>query len=309
MNDSPVRKKWPAWTLLLWLLPAAAVVYALTSRGGGGSGSKSGDDVVFDPTGVPELTLKGLIPDGSSSWTELTVSAAPGRDEKMVAHGKELFAKACAACHGDDGKGEGPLAVRLDLVPRPANFTIPIRSIKLRSTRAGTLPLDADLFRSITRGLPGTAMLSFRNFNETDRWALVQYVKEFWINDTRWAAAQPLEIVKKPPRNAELLEIGRREYTKWCQNCHGVDGTGGTSMAYQVERTYPAVRFARSHGTFLLRGPREEDLALTLLAGSSGTSPMMSFLPTFFENEAVGVGDKRLWGTVFYTRELIEARK
>src|SRR5204863_3211821 len=107
--------------------------------------------------------------DGSTSWTEVRVPAVPASDDKTLAQGKELYTKACAACHGDDGKGEGPLVARLDkepgkeIVPRPANFTLPIRSIKLRSTRAGTLPLDEDLFRSISRGLPGTAMLSFRN--------------------------------------------------------------------------------------------------------------------------------------------------
>src|ERR1043165_3942398 len=236
MKDSP-RRKWPAWTLVLWLLPVVAlVVYTVTSMGGGGGEPKSGSESVFDPTNVPELQLKGVIPEGASSWTELKLSAAPELDDKMRAQGKELYAKACAACHGDDGKGEGPLTARLDLVPRPPNCTIPIRSIKLRSTRAGTLPLDEDLFRSITRGLPGTAMLSFRNLTDTERWSLVEHIKKFWANDKRWAAAQPVQLFKKLPRSAELLEIGKQQYKTYCRNCHGEEGLGGTSVAYQAER-------------------------------------------------------------------------
>ncbi len=101
--------------------------------------------------------------DSAASWSDVAVPPCPPINAKFQARGKELYAKACAACHGDDGLGEGPVATRLNLNSHPANFTKPVASIKIRSTQPGTLPEDEDLFRTLTRGLPGTAMLSFRN--------------------------------------------------------------------------------------------------------------------------------------------------
>lgn len=307
MDESiPPKKFLPAWTFALLLLPVAALLGYTFLTGGKSAGS--GEDFIFDPAGVPELLLKGAQPDVASSWSELTVPPSPPRDEKLLARGKDLYAKACAACHGGDGNGAGPLVTRLDLNPRPANFTLPVRFIKLRSTAAGTLPLDEDLFRSITRGLPGTAMLSFRSLQDDERWALVHYIKEFWAGDTRWPAPKPLELPKQLPRNAELLEFGRKEFATYCHNCHGDDGTGEIAQAYPYHRQYSAIQMARGGGKLLLRGHREKDIALTLLAGSSGSSPMMSFITTFYENQPQETGDKRLWGTVYYTHSLIEAQ-
>jgi mono/diheme cytochrome c family protein len=37
--------------------------------------------------------------------------------------GKQLFSVKCAACHGENGKGDGPLASNFD--PRPRDFALP----------------------------------------------------------------------------------------------------------------------------------------------------------------------------------------
>jgi mono/diheme cytochrome c family protein len=305
MNETiPPKKLLPTWTFALLLLPVVALLgYTFFFSYG------KSEDLVFDPANVPELQIKGAQTDTASSWSELSVPPAPPSNEKSRARGKEVYTKACAACHGDDGKGEGPLVAKLDLNPRPANFTLPVRFIKLRSTERDTLPLDEDLFRSITRGLPGTAMLSFRQLSDEERWALVEYIKQFWSGDKRWTAPKPLAIPNRLPQSPELLDYGRKEFATYCRNCHGDDGTGETAGAYAFHRQYPAIRLAHSGGKFLLRGNREKDIALTLLAGSSGASPMMSFITTFYENQPREIGDKRLWGTVYYTRKLIEAQK
>ncbi|HLX63063.1 MAG TPA: cytochrome c [Planctomycetota bacterium] len=303
-ETGPAKKMLPTWTFALLLLPVVALLgYTFFFSQG------KSNDFVFDPANVAELQIKGAQSDTASSWSELSVPPEPASDAKLLARGKELYTKACAACHGDDGKGEGPLVVKLDLNPRPANFTLPVRFIKLRSTEAGTLPLDEDLFRSVTRGLPGTAMLSFRALSDDERWALVEYVKQFWSGDKRWPAPKPLAIPKQIPESPELLEFGRKEFTTYCRNCHGDDGTGEAAQAFPFHRQYPAIRMTHSGGKFLARGSSEKDLALTLLAGSSGSSPMMSFITTFYENLPRETGDKRLWGTVYYTRKLIEAQK
>jgi mono/diheme cytochrome c family protein len=56
----------------------------------------------------------------------------------------EVFSKQCAACHGAEGKGDGPAAVAFN--PRPADFMNP----ELFRTRT-----DADLAKSITEGVRG----------------------------------------------------------------------------------------------------------------------------------------------------------
>lgn len=45
------------------------------------------------------------------------------KDQTMVGkdEGKELFVKYCASCHGETGKGDGPLGARLN--PKPTDLT------------------------------------------------------------------------------------------------------------------------------------------------------------------------------------------
>ena len=74
-------------------------------------------------------------------------SAAPaqpqpdlGSEEQRQA-GKAVYDKWCAQCHGDDGAGEGIAAPYVH--PKPRDFTS--AKYKIRSTRNGSLPTDADL--------------------------------------------------------------------------------------------------------------------------------------------------------------------
>ena len=72
----------------------------------------------------------------------------------MIAHGKEVYERHCIGCHGVKGDGNGPAAT-FTHVQRPRNFTYGV--FKFRLTK-GPLPSDADLLRTITRGVRGTAM-------------------------------------------------------------------------------------------------------------------------------------------------------
>ena len=305
-------KKISVWSFALILLPLMVLLaYTYFSRGGqAGSGGSIDGEFVFDPGPVKELEIKGVLADGASSWDELAVTAAPPLDEKLTARGKELYSKACAACHGEDGKGEGPALSHLKLNSRPANFTLPIASIKIRSTQKGTLPAESDLFRTLTRGIPGTAMLSFRDLPEADRWALVYRIEEFFVSGKKWPASVALEVPKVLPKDDALLAEGMQEFRHWCLNCHGSDGMGNTSFAFQMQNQWPGIAFARGGGKFMLRGSKPDDIVRTLMAGSSGSSPMMSFKPTFYGDEPNAhdliSGDRKLWGTAYYARKLIE---
>lgn len=304
-------QKAPLWTWGLILIPLLALLgYSLfNSRASSGSTDQNGE-YSFDSGPVKELEIKGVKADGSVSWDDLNVPASPPVDAALLARGKDIFVKACAGCHAEDGKGDGVLVSRLNLNSRPANFTLPLASFKVRSTEKGTLPLDSDVYRTLTRGLPGTAMLSFQNLSESDRWALVHRVKEFWVGPKKWPAAKPLVVPEKLTKDDALLEVGRQQFGKWCANCHGTQAMGGTSFAFQMERSFPAVIFARKGGTYMLRGSKPEDIVRTLLAGSSDVSPMMSFQPTFYGDEPNAhdkiEGTRKLWGTAYYARKLIE---
>ena len=78
----------------------------------------------------------------------------------------------CAACHGENGDGNGP-AARF-LYPKPRNF----REGQFRLvTTTNRVPSDEDLMRVLERGMPGSAMFPLGHLAEADRKALVAHVR------------------------------------------------------------------------------------------------------------------------------------
>ena len=86
-------------------------------------------------------------------------------DKKVLERGKIVFKENCASCHGEAGAGDGPAAVALN--PKPRNFGT--EKFKAGSTAA-------EIFKSVTDGLPGTLMVSFKHLPEPDRKAVAEYV-------------------------------------------------------------------------------------------------------------------------------------
>jgi mono/diheme cytochrome c family protein len=78
----------------------------------------------------------------------LGVATAGPPDE--LAKGKALYRGHCAACHGIDGRGNGPRGA--GLVPPPTNFRDP-------AVRSGLT--DSCLERALLAGKPGTAMKGY----------------------------------------------------------------------------------------------------------------------------------------------------
>ena len=100
-------------------------------------------------------------------WAIITaydVEVAPKRPPDLR-QAAALYAAQCAACHGATGRGDGPAGQGLD--PKPSNFH--------DRDRMGQRSVYG-LYSTITLGVNGTAMASFRGLGDEPRWALAFYV-------------------------------------------------------------------------------------------------------------------------------------
>jgi copper transport protein len=88
-------------------------------------------------------------------------------NRESIAAGESLFNTYCAPCHGETGKGDGPLGVVLN--PRPADLT---------QHAIPGIHTDAQLYEWITNGFPGSRMPAFKStLSDTDRWNLVNFIR------------------------------------------------------------------------------------------------------------------------------------
>jgi mono/diheme cytochrome c family protein len=198
---------------------------------------------------------------------------------KLLARGAALYETSCAACHGADGLGEGPAAYLL--YPKPRNFAK--GQFRFVSTWEG-IPTDEDLYRSISRGMPGSAMASWAHLDEADRWALVHHVKtltkeSFEIPET--IAPDPAAgqygqglVVVPPEPEADRASIARgfELFQQQCARCHGPRGQGdGPSSATLVDDTGIPIR-PRDLSSGVFKGsPTPEHLYRRIAAGIPGT--------------------------------------
>ncbi len=84
-----------------------------------------------------------------------------------VAAGQAIFEEKCVPCHGETGKGDGPIG--LTLSPRPADLT---------QHAIPGVHTDGQLYGWITNGFPNSAMPPFQQaLSDTERWALVNFIR------------------------------------------------------------------------------------------------------------------------------------
>ena len=144
-------------------------------------------------------------------------------EKEALAVGKRAYMTYCSGCHGEKGDGKGPAAAVMQ--PKPRDFTS--GAFKFTSVDTGELPTDHDLFETITRGLRGTAMPSWRLLPEETRFALVEYIKTL---STAFEEPQgkPLAIPNDPFSDADeetlAAILARGEYLyhvkTQCWSCH-----------------------------------------------------------------------------------------
>jgi mono/diheme cytochrome c family protein len=203
--------------------------------------------------------------------------------------GEKIYLANCAACHGQKGDGKGPEANRLKTKPR--DFTT--GNYKFRSTPSGSLPLDQDIFRTISRGVRSMSMLAQLHLSENERWAVSEYLKTFSNRFKTEKPLDPIAIPAVPSLSRDLITLGKRMYADaGCNQCHGAEGKGNAPSANDLkdESGNPIVPTDLTLKPFK-SGPDPEDLYRTISTGLNGT-PM----PTYRDV----LTPKERWALVFY---------
>ena len=196
------------------------------------------------------------------------------RRQNMVQRGREVYTKYCVGCHGENGMGDGPASVRL--ITQPRDFTSGI--YKFRSTDSGSLPMEADLYRTITRGLSGVSMPAFPLMPHRDKVAVIEYIKQLYPNWEAEAGRRNLVQVPSPPADVDSqrrIDRGRIVYVAMqCTQCHGVDGrgTGATQTEYVDAWGEAQKAFDFSRGS-LKGGNAPEDIYRTFHTGLRSVMP------------------------------------
>lgn len=114
-----------------------------------------------------------------------------------VAAGAAIYAEECAACHGERGLGDGPMAGQLQ--NKPAALAAP--EVARAATPAGWYAL-------ITEGRMDKFMPPFsKKLDDQQRWQVTAYALSLGAT-------------------AEEIQAGKAVFEAGCTQCHGADGSG-----------------------------------------------------------------------------------
>jgi DMSO reductase family type II enzyme heme b subunit len=211
--------------------------------------------------------------------------------KELLEQGKQVYYKRCVWCHGVEGGGDGPSADRL--FTRPRNFIQ--GTFKIRFTDSGELPLEEDLIKTVTNGLPGSAMPAWGGFLKPEEIvAVVQFVKTL-VQDRDFNDAEDEEVFvqdfgtspfgTKGPYHLgvpqEAIDQGKEVFMKnKCFECHGGEGRGDGNPTMKDDWGFPIVA-ADWQQCWNFRGSRRDpfnpfNIVRTVTTGLNGT-PMPNF--------------------------------
>jgi mono/diheme cytochrome c family protein len=113
------------------------------------------------------VAASGVIPIALAAYGPQALKNPVAADARSIAAGKQVFDKQCASCHGDHGKGDGPMGEELN--PRPADLSD--ADWKHGST-------DGDIFTVVHDGVKNTGMRAFgHKMTAHQMWDVVNYVR------------------------------------------------------------------------------------------------------------------------------------
>lgn len=217
-------------------------------------------------------------------------TAKPSASPQLLEMGQRLYVKQCAACHGPHGAGDGPAAYLL--YPKPRDFTQNEFRLVSTSTMQAT---DEDLFLTITRGMPGSAMPSWEALTAEQRWALVYYVRHLAGASEPIDPASIIHVPPETPKTADGIARGRGIFVQACASCHGPLGKGDGQRAMTDNAGYPVKPRDLTAG--ILKGSSDsKDLYDRIVAGLPG-SPMPSYAGVYT--------DEQLWDLIHYVQSMV----
>ncbi len=122
----------------------------------------------YRPMEAPLPLPKDSVPiQGAASIPGVIPENPVPADEVSLQRGKMLYNINCALCHGEDGKGKGPIAPFLSQFP-PADLTS--EEVAAQS--------DGALYLIITNGVPGAMPALRENLTVRERWDVVNYLRQ-----------------------------------------------------------------------------------------------------------------------------------
>lgn len=240
--------------------------------------------------------------------------------------GSVLYGRFCLSCHGETGIGDGVSATMLTIKPR--DFTAGI--FKFRSVVEG-LPTDADLARTIAKGIGGTEMSAYETLPPEAIDALVQHVKSLTVGNIEVAdeeeaqelpglveviedkgtfyarvnwfelrgSGAPLVVGTPPKPTAEMVARGKElfEGIAACVTCHGKEGRGDGDAGKDLKDDWGFSITPRNFTEDILKGGDDlQDIYQRIMLGIPGT-PMPA------SGELLG-GPDDAWAIVYYVQKL-----
>lgn len=252
-----------------------------------------------------ELTLDWNAAQVSRGQTSVT--------NRKLEVGRETYGTYCVGCHGEKGDGAGPAARFLD--PKPRDFRG--GRLKFAGVESGQPPRDEDYLRVVSEGLMGTAMPAFPLLSNTEKEALVAYVRTFAKKQE--VPGDRLPLSKDPfalNPNAGIA-AGEKVYHQFvkCWSCHPSYATPTEVARFAKDANasapplrpdgYDALTKESEWGT-PIRAPDfledriktgfgVEGLARAIGSGISGTA-----MPAW----GAMLKPEQLWGLAYYVRSL-----
>lgn len=218
----------------------------------------------------------------------------PKFNDNLRLLGGAWYGQLCTPCHGTRGDGNGPRANQLS--PRPRDFTKGV--YEFRSTPTGTLPTDEDIWRVVSQGLHGTAMVPWITFSDDDRWALVAYIESLSPRFAHEARAAAIDVPTPPAQTPQLIAQGQKLFgDAGCVECHGAKGLGdGPSAATLTDASGRPIRPIDFPSGVFRRSPGIKDIFLTIRTGLDGT-PMPSYANSLTSDQT--------WAIAAYVHSLV----
>lgn len=155
--------------------------------------------------GIQEIPA--ALPDTTVAPAELTLQeskSVPAADitklsqpnDSLVQIGKKIFGTTCIACHGTDGRGDGPVSAGLN--PAPRNFT----------NKEGWIngPKLTSIYQTLQEGIKGSAMVAYQQFSPAEKFALAHYIRTAFVPDPPPATSEDLAMLD------QLYNLSRKLY-------------------------------------------------------------------------------------------------